>query len=176
MHFCPVDGAPLNGIISYLSRQCDGNVHTAGLVTITGHDRNGGDPSDAAWNAADLLGNNYFYSKNEPNQWLDYDFGSRRVNLSHYTIRSRYNGSENDFYLRSWVIEGSVDGNTWTEIDRREDDHSLNFKNPVRLFAVDSVSGEFRHVRLRQTGPNQYSSSDHRIIISGFELFGSLTE
>jgi hypothetical protein len=176
MHFSPVDGSPLSGIISYLSRQCDGNVHTAGLVTITGHNCGGDSSSYAAWNAADLLGNSYFWSNNEPNQWLNYDFGSRRVNLTHYTIWSHYNAGENDYYLRSWVIEGSNDGDSWTELDRREDDLSLNVKHPAQMFQVQSESGDFRHLRLRQIGPNQFSSPSHALVISGFELFGWLTE
>jgi hypothetical protein len=176
MKFCPVSRSPLDGIIAYLSRQCHGNVHTQGVVTITGRDCMSDNSSYAASNAADLTGPSYFYSKNEPNQSLTYDFGARRVKLSHYSIRSRHNGNENDHYLQSWVIEGSIDDVDWVEVDRHEQDLRLNFSNPVELFAVKCRSEEFRLVRLRQTGPNRHSSPSNYLVVSGFELFGSLTE
>jgi hypothetical protein len=172
----PVEGAPLHGIISYLSRRCQGNVHEKGIVTVTGHDCHSDNSSYAASNAADLMVSSYFYSKNEPNQSLTYDFGDRRVNLSHYSLRSQYNAGENGYYLQSWVIEGSVDGANWTEVDRHEEDRSLNYRNPVQCFSVQNGGTDFRFVRLQQTGPNQYYSPNHCLVISGFELFGGLTE
>jgi hypothetical protein len=174
--FRPADGAPLNGIIAYLTRKYHGNVHTKGIVATTGHDCVSDHSSQAPSNAADLMLANYFHSKCEPNQALMYDFGDRRVTLSHYSIHSRYNAGENDYYLQSWVIECSVDGVSWVEVDRHDEDRTLNFRNPVHCFTVPHGESNTRFVRLRQTGPNQYSTPDHRLIISGFELFGALSE
>jgi hypothetical protein len=172
----PVPSSPLDGIISHLSRRFGGNVHSKGIVTITGREPYSADTSHSAMNAADLTADTFFYSKNEPNQSLTYDFGDRRIRPSHYSIRSRYNGGENDHYLRSWVIEGCKDGDEWIELDRREGDSSLNARNVIGMFQIQSAAGEYRHVRLRQTGRNHYSNEDHLMVISGFELFGDLLE
>jgi hypothetical protein len=174
--FSPVEGSPLEGIISYLSDKCGGNVHERGIVTITGHDCYSDNLCHAAFNAADLKADSYFYSKNERNQSLTYDFGDRRIQVSHYAIRSRHNGGVNDFNLRSWVIESSIDGDHWIEVDRREDDSSLNGRNLTQLFKVCGESVQSRFVRLRQIGRNHSSTLDHKMVISGFELFGLLIE
>jgi hypothetical protein len=172
--FSPNSNSSIDGIISYLSRQCNGNVHTNGIVTITGNPY-GESTEYAPLNAANLTENSHFYSKNEPNQMLTYDFGDRRINPTHYSIRSRHDGLDNNFYLRSWVIEGSIDGQTWRELDRREDDATLKSGNKVRVFEV-RLSTDCRLVRLHQIGPNHYSNPDNRLVVSGFELFGSLHE
>jgi hypothetical protein len=90
-------------------------------------------------------------------------------------MRSRYDASDST-YLKSWVLEGSLNNsNEWKELDRRENDSSLNGQNQINLFPV-ARSDAFRCIRLRQTGNNHYSQSDNRMVISGFELFGFLME
>jgi hypothetical protein len=173
--FSPNSSSSIDGIISYLSRQCGGNVHTKGVVTITGNPYSDGSRSHAALNAANLTENSYFYSKNEPNQMLTYDFGDRRIKPTHYSIRSRHDGNDDNVYLRSWVIEGSIDGQTWRQLDRREDDFTLKSGNKIQVFEVH-LSTDCRLVRLHQTGPNHYSRPDNCLVVSGFELFGSLHE
>jgi hypothetical protein len=171
--FVPNVSAPLEGIISYLTREYGGNVHDRGIVTVTSSEPYSSDSSYAAKNAADLTADSYFYSKNAPNQWLCYDFGDRRIILTHYSIRSRYNGSADDLYPKSWVIEILNEGSNWEEVDRRENDSSLKGRNQTQLFKVSRLV-ECRLVRLRQVGKNHYSSSDDRLVISGFEIFGLL--
>jgi hypothetical protein len=170
----PKEGSPLDGVIAHLTRECGGNVHQKGVVTITGHHYYA-DNTYPAWSAADLTADSVFYSKDEPNQSLTYDFRDRRLRVTHYSIRSRYDGNDDNYYLRSWVIEGSVDDVTWIEVDRRDNNDRLKGRNATHCFEVQSRSDDFRLVRLvrlRQTGPNHYSSPDHRMVISGFELFG----
>jgi hypothetical protein len=58
---CYESGAPLKGVISFLTNQCQGNVHDCGLVNITSSSCNSNHP---AKNAADLTANSKFGSKN----------------------------------------------------------------------------------------------------------------
>jgi hypothetical protein len=175
VEFHPNPSALLDGIIASLTRKCGGNVHDRGAVTITADAPYDNNPGHAAKNAADLTADSHFYSKSATNQWLCYDFGESRINLTHYSLRSRYSGSEDDYYPKSWVIETSIEGSAWVEVDRRENDVSLKGRNLTRLFEV-SRKEECRFVRLRQIGTNHCSSSDDRLVISGFELFGELKE
>jgi hypothetical protein len=162
-------------IISCRTREYDGNVHNRGIVKITSTEPYNDSSDDAAKDAADLTADSYFYSKDAPNQWLCYDFGDRRIILTHYSIRSRHSGGTDDYYPKSWVIEISNDGSNWEEVDRRENDSSLKGRNLTQLFKV-SRSLECRLVRLRQIGNNHYSSPNDYLVISGFEIFGNLTE
>jgi hypothetical protein len=114
----PFMWAPFNGIISYLTAKCDGNVHDRGVVKITASSVS---RTYYPQNAADLEDNPSFRSEDEPGQWICLDFKTLRIEPTHYTIRT---GCENQ--LKSWAVEGSDDGASWTEIDRREDNGHLN--------------------------------------------------
>jgi hypothetical protein len=171
----PNVSSPLEGIISYLTREHGGNVHDRGIVKITSYQPASDSSAYAAKNAADLTANSYFFSKNASNQWLCYDFGDRCVNLTHYSIRSQYNSGADNYYPKSWVIEISKDDSTWEEVDRRENDSSLKGQNLTQLFRI-SRPMECRMVRLRQIGKNHYSSPNDYLRISGVEIFGNLIE
>jgi hypothetical protein len=126
----------VDGIISYLTRKHGGNVHDRGIVTITSKSVQNDDHRSAVRNAADVTSESYFYSKDEPSQWVCWDFGEMRVRATHYTIRS--------IPLKSWVIESSLDSRAWIAIDRKTN-HDL-FAPEVDSFAVLN-SAECRFIR-----------------------------
>jgi hypothetical protein len=156
------EAGSLDGIISYLSRKHGGNVHDKGIVTITSKSV---DPKYAPRNVADLTSDSSFCSKNEPGQWVCWDFGKMRVRPTHYTIRSAY--------LKSWVVESSLDGEAWTKIDRKTDNVDFKAWLGPASFAV-SKSAECRFIRLTQTGKNHSWNDDLSIL--AFEVFGTLLE
>jgi hypothetical protein len=167
--FRPSPYSPWNGIISYLTRRFGGNVHDSNVVAITASSNNG----NFEKYAADLAVNNCFCSQNAPNSWICYDFKRRKIMPTHYSIGSYFNGSRGNNHPKDWVIEGSNDGTSWMEIDRREDNSDLNASNVTRNFAV-ARSVEVRMIRLRQIGANHFG--DHYLLLSSFEIFGSLIE
>jgi hypothetical protein len=69
-----------------------------------------------------------------------------------------------------------VDETNWVEVDRHEEDLTLNFRNPVQWFACQKSATGFWFVRLRQIGVNQNSSPTHHMVISALRLFAVLTE
>jgi hypothetical protein len=164
--------AELDGIIAGLTRQAGGNVAEKGVIAITA---SGCIDSSrfAPKFAADLMNDSVFVSGNEPNQWIAYDFLERRVRITHYTLRSRFDGWINSNNPKSWVIEISLDGQGWTEIDRKEDNGDLNGTNLVKSYEL-GAEAEARVVRIRQIGPTH--SGKHFLTISGFELFGAIVE
>jgi hypothetical protein len=153
-----------DGIISYLTEKHGGNVHDEGIVTITSKSVHDDDPKYAVWNVADLTStDSIFYSKDEPGQWVRWDFHEMRVRPTHYTVKS--------YAMRSWVIESSLDGEAWTEIDRKTDNKDFKDGLGTASFAV-SNSAECRFIRLTQTGKNYYGNDC--LYIDGFEVFGTL--
>jgi hypothetical protein len=164
----PFENSPLDGIIAALTEECGGSVSEKGVVKISGTPLND-QPDSAPAHAADFGKSNYFHSANSVNQWLCYDFRSRRVRLSHYSIRS-FSGN---YYPRSWVIEGSLDGRNWSQIDRQEGNTKLDAQHPTGTFAVTECDA-YRFIRLRQTGRN--SGSSQYLIVVAFELFGYLSK
>jgi hypothetical protein len=166
--------SPLDGIIAYLARECGGNVHTKGVVSVSASSTAG-----AGWeaeNAADLTAHSCFgtpYPSTLGNgEWIQYDFGSRKISPSHYSIRSQHHHGTGFSHPKNWVVEISADGKKWSEVDRREDDNSLNEQNVLRSFQIVRLFVPARYVRLRLTGKTH--GNTYSLRISGWELFGSL--
>jgi hypothetical protein len=153
----------LSGIISYLTAKCGGNVHDRGVIEITASSVY---RTAYSRNATDLGDNSYFKSQSLPGQWISFGFKPLRIEPTHYAIQT---GSEN--HLKSWVVEGSGDGVSWTEIDWRENNSNLNDVTAVKMFVVWR-SGNFGKIRLRQTSPNH--AGNNCLVLSAFELFGEV--
>jgi hypothetical protein len=127
-------------------------------------------PSHAARNVANLTNtSNIFHSKNEPNQWICYDFKNRKVRLPNYSIHL-YSGH---FYLRSWIVEESLNCSKWFFLDCHQNNNEMTSTHPIGTFTV-SQSNESRFIRLRQIGKN--ASGNDYLILDAFELFGQLIE
>jgi hypothetical protein len=181
IRFAPSPAAPLNGIVAHLTRDCGGNVHDRHVVTISSSRPYNKEPMNAAKNVADLDTGSRFYSAAEsprgkvpraPNSWICFDFGERRVVPSHYALRS-YKAGAGFANPKSWTIEVSLDGETWIEVDRREDATELNAASAVALFEVKKTQ-HAKCVKLVNIGENHYG--DDSLMLSAFELFGSLIE
>jgi hypothetical protein len=154
-----------DGIISYLTMKHDGNVAKNGIVTITSKSVQN-NPKLALKNVADLTSASSFKSKDAPGQWLCWDFRDMRVRPTHYTIKA--------WYLKSWVLEGSLDGWSWTEIDRETDSQAfVEPFSPPASFPVSSTV-EFHLIRLTQTHKN-HERTDVLYVLA-VEFFGTLSE
>jgi hypothetical protein len=161
--FTPALSDSLDGIISYLTKKHGGHVHDNGIVTITAKSVSD-DPQYALKNVAAFPDGGYFASGNALNQWVCWDFREMRVRSTHYTI-----GADR---LKSWVVEGSLDGKSWTEIDRQTE--SKAFEHNIRASFAVSKPAELRFIRLTQTSKNRYG--DHMLCLDAVEFFGTLSE
>jgi hypothetical protein len=88
-----------------------------------------------------------------------------RLRPTHYTLKA---GAP-----KSWVVEGSVFGASWTEIDRRTDNQDFGQRLVTVSFPV-SKPEQFRFIRLTQTDKRHYN--DHHLYLSAVEFFGALSE
>jgi hypothetical protein len=160
-----------DGIIAHLTRESGGNVHDKGIVDISAKAIDQNLDQFQAKHAANFHDSSYFQSSNSPDQWIQYDFKTHRVRPTHYAIFPHCHS----YWLRSWVLEGSLNGSndSWDEVDRHDDDTTMNIKHPIGTFAV-TRSGEYRFIRLRQTGKN-HGNNDYMVLYS-FEIFGDLIE
>jgi hypothetical protein len=156
----------LHGMISFLSKRNRGNVHDKGIVTITSKSVWKEDPKYAAGHVADLQSDSFFDSKDEPGQWVCWDFGKMRVCPSSYTISSSR--------LKSWVVEGSLDGRDWMEIDRQRDNQDFRKSSWTAVSFTVSAIMDCRFIRLTQTDKN-HQDKDVLLLIA-LEFFGTLSE
>lgn len=125
-------------------------------------------------NVADFESDTRYYSKDEPNQYIMFDFKDMRVNPTHYMIRTQGCGA-NCCHMKSWVCELSEDGTEWIEGDRQKDSSNLNGSFMVGVFPIKTeVPLKYRYIRIKQIGPNWFN--DNRMIMCGVEFFGTLYE
>jgi hypothetical protein len=106
---------------------------------------------------------------NAPNQWICYDFKTSWIYPTHYSIRSE----PSKYQLQHWVIEGSVHGIEWIELDERRDNTDLKESLVTKMFSITN-SQPVRQIRIRQTGLNHGDA--HTLTLTAFELFGYLDE
>jgi hypothetical protein len=163
--------SPFQGIIASLTHRYGGNVDDRGIVTVSGTADRGCNTQYAAKNAVDFSTTNGFYSGNESNdQSICYNFNNRLVRPTHYSVNSFQS-----HYLRSWVVEGSIDSVRWIELDRHEGDPLMNSSHQIGTFALPvHQEAYYQFIRLRQTSKN--AAGYGYLGITALELFGYLIE
>jgi hypothetical protein len=144
-------------------------VHDKGIVSISSKTFY---REHHARTLADFHSPTFFCSDDTSNQWICWDFHELRICPTHYVIQSS-SSPVNDVHLKSWIIESSMNGIQWTEIDRRVDNEELNGPDCVKEFAV-SESLDCRYIRLTQIGPNHHNNEV--LLFVAFEIFGTLME
>ena len=113
-----------------------------------------------------------FCSNDNKDPWICFDFKKSRVIPFNYTIRS-HDGSENDHYPKSWVIEGSNDNIEWKVIDVQNNCSFLKGSNLVHTFEIQNPDSlEFRYLRMKITGPD-WCDCVH-LNINCIEFYGEL--
>lgn len=162
----------LNGIIAHLNREYGGNVHNSGVVDVTASPD--GDGRSSAWAVVNFQATDCYWSRNEPNAWICYDFKDMRITPTHYTLKSGegYSGSQ---HLKSWVIEVSIDGSEWFEVDRRENAYDLNDSFAMKNFRITRLTAErYRYFKLREIGTDHGPYNTSVLILCAMEVFGTL--
>jgi hypothetical protein len=162
-----------DGIISFLRKKHAGHVHHKGIVTLTSKSVHEDEPRYAPLHILDDVQrpDEYFVSEDESGQWICLDFGQLRVRPTHYRIIAAM--------LKSWVVEGSLSGTRWTEMDWRNDNKSFEdcqapdrSSSTDRWFAMPNPA-ECRFIRLTQTSKN--SRNHHVLMLGCLEFFGELS-
>jgi hypothetical protein len=159
--------SPLDGIIAHLTRTFGGNVHERNVVTVTAFKPLSG---DSAPRVVDLDSDSTYVSLLGPrDQWIALEFRKMTVFPMHYTLKTRVGKWAGR--MKSWVIEGSVDGKAWRAMTELTSSDTINRPNVTMSFPITSPAA-VRHVRFHMPP----ADGNQNIILSGFELFGILRE
>lgn len=163
------------GIIYYLGNENPKSVIDNNIIDIIASSVVSTGQNNQPQNIVDFDRNDYkFFSKNENNSWICYDFKEKKVKLSHYTIRST-TWSYNVDHLQNWCIEASNDAKQWKILSTVRNEKSLIYPTSFNTFKIEknsSSSEYFRYIRLRQDGLN--TGNDNVLGLAAFELFGSI--
>lgn len=153
-----------DGIFNFLMKKTGGNIEYE--VNITASHFRG---SDVPKNVVLFDINNYFYSGNNVNEWICFEFKKYKVIPTNYSVKS-YNGDGNA-KPKTWVIEGLASNGEWKTIDNQIDCPYLKGDFAYHTFATqnDHIE-EFTSIRMRLTGPTW--RNDHVFLLHSFELYG----
>jgi hypothetical protein len=174
---CPLkEGEPFDGIIVYLTKRFGGNRYQrdslVSFAVLDKHvmsiDGSGYSSHNFVRNCLDLTPSSTisFSSPDQANSWVRWNFTDFRVRLTNYTLRS--------YYLKSWVLEGSIDNKNWTEMDRQTTTQYFREKDWVsRTFPI-AKPVECRYVLLKQTSKNH--NYDNCLYLAAAEFFGTVIE
>jgi hypothetical protein len=164
-----------DGILVHLKQKRGGNLCGRNVVGVTMSQAYGGNPKDIADPETTLECMSYWGGGDGPgtrNNWVCFDFKDRRIVPTHYGIRTM-GGGPGSYHLKSWLVETSVDGKVWREVDHRENNDQLNGTWFTAIFAV--TGGEIcRFIRLVNLGKNHWGNT--ALYIQALEIFGSLVE
>lgn len=164
-----------NGLFYYLGTSGDQhafiNPHTAGEVTVTWSSIGGGSVEQFVENE---LGSDFCYTDDIPGSWMCVDLGDKKLfRPTAYGLRHDNQGPRG--VLRNWVFQAKVrEHDEWSTLSHHVNDKSLRcIPGSVASFPLDSPGLDgYRYFRILQNGRN--SSEKHRLLCSGFELFGTL--
>jgi len=106
----------------------------------------------------------------DPNPHLIVHFKKERILLSGYQIRT-YAGDSNSAHLKSWIVEGSNDGENWDPVHLSQDCSALNSPKSQCQFEFNP-SGPYSHIRLKMVGKNH--ANGLVMVVSRFQLLGSI--
>lgn len=149
-----------NGIISHLTRVCNGNVHKKGVVIVTASGTEIGQPHYVV----KRRGHKVWISAAADKVWIMFDFGEHNVHVNSYIIRSI-----GDAYPSKWIMAGSDDREIWVRLDRRTHVHA-DGNDVSRLFSAGTRRGQqFRFIGIMRT-----SKTPKKLVISEIEFFGTV--
>jgi hypothetical protein len=150
-------------IILALTQKHGGNVHTKGIVTITSLSVFADSRDFAPMKVADFGWDTIFVSKDAPGQWICWDFHKMVIQPTYYTIRA--------MHLKSWVLECSMEGRFWDELDRKT--NTRNFKKGEKEAKFRVLTPiPCRFIRLTQTDRNH--EGDDVLALAGVDFIAKI--
>ena len=157
---------PFNGIFKYLTNQIKMNLHMTGIIRVT----SSGTSHFSLKQPHDIIcpiGTGDWISNNAPNSFIQIDFRKYLYTPSFYSVK--FFSLTDQYMIKSWVIEGSVDGEKWfcldeERLDQKFNDHEIS----CRFFSECPI----RFIRFCQTTLNK--AKNNILSIHSIELFGDL--
>ncbi|KAF5828541.1 hypothetical protein DUNSADRAFT_17460 [Dunaliella salina] len=113
------------------------------------------------------------YINGVPDTWWLVDLGAAHtLSPTHYTIR--HDASED--FVRSWVLQGSMDGVLWTDLRKHINDRSIKKPAQYASWPVigSAAQAAYRMFRLLLLGPTTSRERPYNFPLTYIELYGYL--
>jgi hypothetical protein len=112
----------------------------------------------------------FFCTENVQESWVIIKIIDYRIIPSAYTLRSDQHTS---YKLRTWELQGSLDGENWKLIKRHDNDLKIDSPSmSTSSWEIKDCTEAYSCFRIIQKGNN--STGNHHLMLSGFEVYGTL--
>jgi len=156
------------GVFDYLSQLQSGNPMQKGIVSVVPSSNN----SDSQFHIHTILdGTERFFTKDEPNSWIEIDLMGYELSLVGYALFS-IDFDSGDVHNKNWSIQISNDKKEYKTIDQRIDVLKMNKRSIKEYFECQTKSDYSRYIRIRSEGVNWLGN--HHFGFQRIELFGYL--
>jgi predicted alpha-1,2-mannosidase len=156
------DGAPWQTNVGAFTSGLPGSV-LGKIKAVTASAQNL--PNEGAANLADGSSGTKWLAF-APTGWVAYEF-TEPVSFGAYALTSADDAAGRD--PKTWTIEGSNDGTTWTPIDQRAEE-DFPQRQQQRVFELDAPTAAYTHLRLNVTA----NSGDPLVQLGGWDLSADL--
>lgn len=116
------------------------------------------------------LKTDFWASLNIQNSYIQLRLNNFAVAITGYSLQT-YDLDKDLNHLREWSIQGSLDGEKWVEIDRREPCNDLNGPLLYKYYQCQVIR-PCRYIKIVSEGENH--NQNYILTISSFEIFGLL--
>jgi len=145
------------------------NPVDSGLIKVEASSIKKGRPAEVV---DSVFTSQVFYTDNIPYSWITIDFGNYRIKPSHYTFAHRAGNPNLGFFLRSWELHASNDGETWVIVRKHQRDESLNPNAMIATWQIEDHGLGFYHLFRFVIDPEGNSSRSSALVVSCFEIYG----
>ena len=153
-----------NGILQTLYNESQVSISYSGAIF----------EGDYAFPEAIFYDNQSFFASEtncEPeSNYYALSFPNYALYVEGYILQSHY--EDDEWYLRSWRVDGSMNGYSWEELHSESETDDLSNGNNI----TESIEkGPFQHIRITQTGFSAGTTNTQkcRLRIARLELFGT---
>lgn len=113
------------------------------------------------------VNNIHLYNNGNFPLWIQYEFKDVRIQINSYAIKSANRSAR----IKSWKIEISEDGKSWTQIDERNNVTELKAANRTKFIPI-KMSQPLRFIRII-TDQNSFDGFNEAAI-GKLEFFGNI--
>lgn len=163
------NGKPFNGIFDYLNRTYNGNPQTTGQVEVSSSSTSVRSVSKIEEVIAERSGGEWA-SNNEENSWIEFNFKDHSVLLTAYTIQT-FSGDTGNMHMKSWKLEASNDGDTWTKLDEVSNSADLNRPNAILTRPITTTESK-KIFRITMADKNYFGT--YTLTLRRIEFFGNI--
>lgn len=109
----------------------------------------------------------------ENDAFIEFDFVSRKINVTSYTIRASY-FCPNYYHPKTWKLLGSNDHQNWELIDMKENNSELNETYICAHFECSQKGQYYRYIKYLQIDNWNRDNLKYNVVLSAIEFFGSI--